>query len=197
MEKSKEINQTVGDHEVREALRKARREMPEEGKVLAKRIFTDTLIPVMGNKYAYHDFLSRNQDRGVHVHVDLNDFGDFNKKFGDHAGDEVIQAFGNMASKLSRLYRGKAFRFGGDEFKFHFDTFKSARKFVSDLAGSLDKAPSAYGDHKLSASVGIGSGRDHAERAMMEAKQAKQAAALPAGQAATHVRSSIEFPGKD
>ena len=185
------------DPAMMDALRKARAEIPEAGRVLARKIFTDTLVPAVGNRYAYNDFLSRHHSDGVHVKIDNNDFGSVNKKFGDHAGDEILQAYGSMASKLSRLYRGKAFRVGGDEWAHHFDTFKSARKFVSDLTGALDRAPAAYGDHKVSDSVGIGSSRDHAERALMEAKAAKKAAGAPEGQAANHIRSSIEFSDKD
>ena len=184
------------DPKTKEALGQVRQAMPEQGKELARKIFTDTLIPAMGNKAAYHDFLSRNHDKGVHVHVDLNDFGEFNKQHGDHTGDEVIQAFGNMSNKLSRLYKGKSHRFGGDEFKYHFNDFRHARKFTSDLTGALEKAPAVRG-HKLSISLGMGSNRDHAERALIEAKEAKKGAGAPAGTAANHIRSSIEFKDKE
>lgn len=161
--------------------------MPEEASVLARRIYTDTLVPMMGNKFAYTDFLTRHMDKGIHVHVDLNDFGEFNKVHGDLVGDEILAAFGAMASRLSRLYRGKAFRFGGDEFKFHFESFKVARKFVADLVKSLSGA--CLRDLHVTASIGIGNGRDRAERALMVAKARKK----ENGGQTSYVSSEISF----
>lgn len=137
---------------------------------LTSAMLTDTMVKGMGNKAAYKRHLETNRDRGVHVHVDLNDFGQINKIHGEQVGDEAIIKFGNLAHQLSRKYGGKSFRNGGDEFKFHFHDPETAHRFVRELQSQLESVPKIGGTHNLSASIGIGRNFDEAEQAVIQAK---------------------------
>lgn len=143
----------------------------QDANVLARGMYTDIMVPKMGNKMAYNDHLQRHADNGYHVHVDLNDFGQINKKHGDMAGDEAIKQFGHIGSETSRMFGGKAHRFGGDEFKFWFHKPEQAHGFARELRARLEKHPKVRGTHNLAASIGIGYTPDHAEGALLEAKK--------------------------
>lgn len=142
----------------------------DDANVLARGMYTDTLIPKVGNKMAYNDFLSRNDNSGTHVHADLNDFGQINKLHGDAVGDQAIKRFGNIASETSRMFGGKSFRPGGDEFKFWFHKPEQAHGFARELRARLEREPKIAGTHNLAASIGLGHNRNHAENALLEAK---------------------------
>lgn len=142
-----------------------------DANLLARGMYTDTMVPKMGNKMAYNDFLSRNGDKGYHVHADMNDFGQINKFHGETMGDDAIKRFGTIASEVSRMFGGKAFRNGGDEFKFWFHKPEHAHGFARELRARLEKHPKIGGTHNLAASIGIGFNRDHAESALLEAKK--------------------------
>jgi GGDEF domain-containing protein len=134
-------------------------------------MYTDTMVPKMGNKLAYNDHLSRNGNSGYHVHVDMNDFGQINKQHGERMGDHAIKQFGGLSSEVSRMFGGKAFRNGGDEFKFWFHRPEAAHGFARELRSRLEKQPKVGGTHNLAASVGIGYNPDHAESSLLEAKK--------------------------
>jgi GGDEF domain-containing protein len=150
---------------------RAGRGTADDANVLARGMYTDTMVPKMGNKLAYNDFLQRHGNSGTHVHVDMNDFGQINKKHGEKVGDVAIKTFGNHASELSRKYGGKAFRNGGDEFKFHFARPEQAHGFSRELRQRLEGLPKVAGTHNYAASIGIGHNPDHAEEALLEAKK--------------------------
>jgi diguanylate cyclase (GGDEF)-like protein len=145
-----------------------------EAGTVARGLYTDTMIPKMGNKMAYQDFLTRNRNSGTHVHVDMNDFGQINKYHGEATGDEAIKRFGGLAQETARAMGGKSFRNGGDEFKFWFHKPEHAHAFARELRTRLG-AESKVGSngrltHNLAASVGIGHNPDHAESALLAAK---------------------------
>jgi GGDEF domain-containing protein len=144
---------------------------PKDANVIARGLYTDTMIPKMGNKLAYNDHLARHKDDGYHVHVDMNDFGQINKFHGEKTGDDAIRNFGNAASEVSRMFGGKAYRNGGDEFKFWFHKPEAAHGFARELRSRLEKMPKAGGTHNYAASIGIGFNPDHAESALLEAKK--------------------------
>ena len=129
----------MADTDTKQALAEVRAKMPEHGKVLAKKLFTDTLVPAAGNLNAYNDFLTRHADHQFHVHLDNNDFGLINKLHGDLAGDDALRVFGTTASKISRKHRGKFFHVHGDEWKAAFDSLDQAKGFVSELHNSISK----------------------------------------------------------
>lgn len=150
---------------------RAGRATPADANAVARGIYTDTMVPRMGNKLAYQDHVARNGNQGYHVHVDMNDFGQINKQHGEKMGDAAIKQFGGLSNEVSRLFGGKSFRNGGDEFKFWFHKPEQAHGFARELRARLEKQPKVGGTHNLAASVGIGFNPDHAESALLEAKK--------------------------
>lgn len=144
---------------------------PGDAAVVARSLYTDTMVPRLGNKMAYNEFLQRHGNDGYHVHLDLNDFGQINKLHGEAMGDEAIKRAGNIISEVSRTFGGKAFRNGGDEFKTWFHKPEAAHGFARELRARLERQPKIGGTHNLAASIGIGFNRDHAEGALLEAKK--------------------------
>lgn len=144
---------------------------PQDANLLARGMYTDTMVPKMGNKMAYNDHLTRHGNTGYHVHVDMNDFGQINKQHGERMGDQAIKAFGGIASDTSRTFGGKAYRNGGDEFKFWFHRPEQAHGFARELRSRLEKQQKIGGTHNLAASVGIGYNPEHAEGSLLEAKK--------------------------
>lgn len=142
-----------------------------DANLLARGMYTDTMVPKMGNKIAYNDHLSRHGNDGYHVHVDMNDFGQINKQHGERTGDQAIKQFGGIASDVSRTFGGKAYRNGGDEFKFWFHRPEQAHGFARELRSRLEKQPKVGGTHNLAASIGIGYNPNHAESSLQEAKK--------------------------
>ena len=143
---------------------------PEHGDVIGRHIYQDSMTG-LGNKFSYEDFLSRNHDKGTHVLTDMNDFKEINKLHGNEVGDQAIKRFGELAGKLSRSMGLKGHRIGGDEFSFHAETPEKAQAFAHQLKRQLEKEPKIGNTHNLSASIGIGSGKAHAEKSLIEAKK--------------------------
>lgn len=160
---------STSDISLKKALAETRKFNPAVGKVLAKHIYTDTLCPWVGNRFAYNDFLSRHKHHGIHVSVDLNSFSNINNTQGHLAGDEAIKKFFKISSEISRGLKGKNFRVGGDENRLFFDSPKAAETFASMLKERL--STEKIGDHILSASVGIGYTPEEAELALKQAKE--------------------------
>jgi len=160
------------DISLSEALKITRQNNPQAGKVLAKHIYTDSMTGgKIGNYHAYKDFLSRHQNAGIHLSVDGNSFGSINKDHGWEMGNEAIkQLFGAM-SEVSRKYGLKLFRTGGDEGRLHASTPERANGFVKELTEKLAQMHKVGGNHQLSVSVGMGYTPEHAEKAMILAKQ--------------------------
>lgn len=167
---------------------------PEALKILTAHIFKDTMVPSMGNKKAYQDFLSRPRG-GVHVHIDLNDFGTINKVHGFETGDSAIKAAGQamrnaIDSSVSKKV-AKAFRVGGDEFRIYVPTHEHAARLVRALKQHWDKIPPIEGTHSVSGSIGIGHTPETAENALIQAKTAKKSSGYKLGEAKTHAHSAI------
>jgi GGDEF domain-containing protein len=177
------------DPQLAQALQSTRQLAPEAAKVLARHMFSDGLVPRLGNKLAHDEFLNSHKNDGVHVHLDMNDFGQINKYHGQEVGDEAIKKFGNILSDVSRMIGGKAYRTHGDEFALHFPTVDHAHSFARELRARLEAEPKIgpvphpnvaqevlgvnpnYKGHNLAASIGIGYSPDHAEGALLEAKK--------------------------
>lgn len=141
---------------------------------LARAIYHDVLVPGVGNKLAYRDFLSRPRG-GVHVTLDLNDFKNINDTHGYEAGDNAISNAGQSFSEASRANRGKLFRVGGDEFRAHFESPEQAYSFLRDAQQHFGNLQPAGGTHRLSFSAGLGESPEHADSALHQAKAAKAA----------------------
>lgn len=159
------------DPELAQALQAFRQSgMRQHADTIARHLFSDKMVPKMGNKAAYEDFLTRNKAKGIHVHADLNDFGQINKLHGEQEGDKAIKAFGNTAAEVSRMFGGKSFRNGGDEFKFHFQKPEQAHGFARELRSRLENLSPAGGTHNIATSIGMGYTPEHAEKSMIGAK---------------------------
>jgi GGDEF domain-containing protein len=171
---------------------------PDALRTVNQTLFTDTMIPSIGNKAAYNDFLTRPRE-GVHVHLDGNDFGSINKMHDHETGNRAIIAMGRalrsaMDESVGRK-NGKLFRTGGDEFVAHVPSHEHAALFARSLRSKLEGVPAIRGTHRLSMSLGFGPTHDHAEEALKDAKAAKKAANAPLGQAKTHAASRM--PGRE
>ena len=171
----------------------------EEADFFARRQAQDSMIPNMGNKLAYQALSTAHANDGIHVHVDLNDFGQINKYHGDAKGDEAIIRFGFLAQKISMAFDGKSMRSGGDEFKFWFPNTEAAFSFARELRTVLEKEGKIAGTHNLSASLGIGYNTVQAEKALLTAKaqlgpmgpDGKRTNIHPVGNAPTVVNSEL------
>lgn len=170
---------------------------PDALKTINKHLFTDTLVPTIGNRMAYKDFLSRPRE-GVHVHIDMNDFGALNKApFNYEIGNQAIMATGRalreaMDESVGRKY-GKTFRISGDEFRAHVPDKEGAAAFARAFRAKLEGIPAVQGTHRLSASIGTGLTPESAEDSLLQAKGQKSLAAKPKGQAETHVHFHPEL----
>lgn len=164
---------------------------PDSARFLAQRLFSDSMVKGVGNKLAFEDFLSRKRG-GVHVMLDANDFGRINKKWGQSVGDDAIRAMGGAFSRASRAHGGKLFRVGGDEFRAHFESPEQAYAFVRSARQEMENLPPVRGEHFHSASIGLGHSPEHAEQALIHAKNAKQRAGYIPGQAQTHAHSLLQ-----
>ena len=171
---------------------------PDALKVITGHVFKDSMVPAVGNRKAYEDFLSRPRP-GVHIHLDANDFGSINKQHGFKAGDEAIKAYGtairNAVDESVGRKNAKVFRVGGDEVMLHVPSHEHAAKFVRNLKSHFDKIPAVGGTHKISASIGVGESPETAEHGLIQAKTAKKSMGYTLGQAKTHAYSSI--PGHE
>lgn len=166
---------------------------PETLKAITQHMFVDSMVPGVGNKHAYRDFLLRTK-KGYHVRIDANDFGGINKEHGFETGDGAIRALGgalrsSMDSSVGQKH-GKLFRIGGDEFHAFVPTHEHAAKFLREARSQLDSIPPINGTHNLSISAGIGPSTFHAEKSLIAAKNAKKSMAYLPGQARTHVHSN-------
>lgn len=153
---------------------------PKEMETLHRELYGDQMVPEIGNKRAYKDFLSRPKD-GVHIMMDANDFKSINDEHGHHAGDEAIKHMGNsMRQAMDETVgqdQGKLFRFGGDEFAAHVPTHEHAAQFARALRSKLEGTPAIGGTHRLSVSLGMGHNPEAADQALnLHAKGAKNSA---------------------
>jgi diguanylate cyclase (GGDEF)-like protein len=167
---------------------------PQALETLQRHLFSDTMVPVMGNKAAYADFLARPKP-GVHIHLDANQFKNVNEKFGHEVGNQAITSMGNairsaLDESVGRKH-AKSFRSGGDEFIAHVPTHEHAARFARALRSKLDAIPAIQGQHRLSTSMGWGPTPEHAEAALMDAKAAKNAAGYAPGQAKNHAAAHM------
>jgi GGDEF domain-containing protein len=171
---------------------------PKVLQTLTSEIFTDKMIPGLGNKKAYEDFMTRPKE-GVHIRLDGNDFGSINKLHGFETGNAAITSMGGALRQAMDeavgSKHGKAFRIGGDEFHAFVPDYESAARFARHLRGKLESIPEIGGTHKLSFSIGLGHTPEHAEQAMIKAKGAKKTAGYASGMAKTHVHSLV--PGRE
>ncbi len=163
------------DKEIADLLQRIRtgQTRPEDADLLHEKFHQDTMVPTMRNKAAYQDHLENYGNSGIHVHADMNDFGQVNKLHGEPEGDKAITQFGQLAQPIAQKFGGRSFHNGGDEFKFWFLHPDHAHLFARELQNKMDEwsATNRFGGtHRMAASLGIGFNRDHAEQALQVAK---------------------------
>jgi GGDEF domain-containing protein len=174
-----------------EALKATKKLNPEAAKVLANHVYKDQMVPKMGNRFAFEDHLKRHKNTGFIVSADLNGLSELNKVHGHYAGDHAIKAAFNAMADVSRQMQGKAHRVGGDEARFHFTTPERAHAFMKESSKALDQLPKVPGtNHKVSVSMGAGFNHDHAEKALMLAKD-------KLGPLVNGKRQKINAPGQE
>ena len=142
----------------------------DQAKVMARHLFQDLAVPRLGNRAAYQDFLARHGNSGVHASIDQNSFSAVNKLFSQSKGDEAIKQFGNVLADVSRQMGGKAFHVSGDEWHAHFAKPEQAHGFARELRSRLEKLPLIGGKIQHAGAIGIGHSKDHAEQALLQAK---------------------------
>lgn len=152
---------------------------------LRREMYSDEMVPELGNKRAYRDFLKTAPPGGAHIMLDANGLKSINDQLGHEHGDRAIVAMGGA---LRRAIDGtvgpgaaKAHRFGGDEFHIHVDNPQHAPVVLRRLHQELESIPHLQGTHKLSMSAGIGASPAHADQALYHAKDQAHAAVAAAG----------------
>jgi len=160
---------------------------PEDYDTIRKELFEDEMVPGIGNKRAYRDFLETQPARqGVHVMMDANDFKSINDELGHEQGDNAIRTMGDaMQRAMTRTYegqdpQGKLHRFGGDEFSAHFPQYEHASRFLCHLCTELEGVPAVGGTHKLSISAGLGETPQQADFALNSGAKVQKKSAVAA-----------------
>lgn len=163
-------------------------------KAIQRAIYLDPMVPSIGNKHAYHDMLTRHSNDGSHLVLDANNFKTINDKYGHAAGDAAIKSLFTAAREAADIVGKKhlkVFRTGGDEGYVHAATPEHGKQWAKVFKQKLDALPPINGVHKLSASVGMGSNPEQADRAMYMAKERKGASGLAPGQNSSYIHSLV------
>jgi GGDEF domain-containing protein len=164
---------------------------PDQTNLMVRTMFHDTLIPSIGNRKAYKEFLSE-APPGVHVHINANDMWHLNKTHGPETGNLALAAIGKAVGQSMEESAGKkarAFRTGGDNFVVHVPKHEDAALFARNLRTKLEGIPTVRGTHKLSVSMGLGDSAEQAHEAMKTAKAKKIANQKILGQSESHIHS--------
>jgi GGDEF domain-containing protein len=165
-----DLAKSDSNQELKTALATIRKHSPESGKVIAKHIYIDTLTGNVGNRFAWINFLKKHSRDGIHLAGDLNSFRHLNNTQGHDVGDQAIKTFFNISTKISRKFGGKQFRPHGDESKLWFPTPERAQGYIEELKKALNEQEKIGGQHKISVAMGQGYTPEHAEKALMSAK---------------------------
>lgn len=147
-------------------------------KVFRRLVFSDKMIPCIGNKYAFEEFLNK-QKVGLYCVIDINSFKQVNDLFGHSVGDEVIVKVGKAirAASIERYKltgcRAKVFRVGGDEFVVFLDSAEDYQLFFQVLHNHISSLEYVAEQYKLSVSLGCGSSYEMADSFLLKAKEIK------------------------
>lgn len=191
---------------------------PEHVDAMRQFVFGDSLTRGIGSKKSYLAFLDglqRSKQRGSHIMIDGNDFGQINKdpEYGNAGGDAAITMYGKaLRGAVDSLGEGKTtklHRLGGDEFHVfvaekpgetpaqHAQRVNAVyHTFRNNLEAAVP--PKQFSGlntkYKLSASVGAGKSPRAADVSLTRAKDMKRQANRPKGQAESHYHSMLESP---
>ncbi|MGY2572138.1 diguanylate cyclase domain-containing protein [Vibrio sp. C8] len=81
--------------------------------IFHKRSITDELTRLKNRLALYKKYGGSFPNRKILVYLDINKFKDINDTYGHNIGDKVLK---QLASNIKRLWKGDAYRIGGDEF---------------------------------------------------------------------------------
>ena len=152
---------------------------PDVAHMLTQHLYAHPLVPTVGNKKAYEDFMAKKPKGGAWVHMDGASFGQINKDHGHHVGDEAIKMMGHSARTAADHVAPKGARVwfpGGDEAVVHLPSIEHAHAFVHKMNEHLSSHAPIGGTHKLAMNMGIGENPESAEKALISAKKEKKAA---------------------
>lgn len=147
-------------------------------RVFRRLVFGDKMIPSIGNKYAFEEFLNKGKS-GVYCVIDINSFKQVNDMYGHEVGDEVIIKLGKAIRGASTDYhkstnrRSKVFRIGGDEFVVFLESIIGYQEFFSILHRYVFALDLVKNNHRISISVGCGSTYSIADSYLLKAKEIK------------------------
>jgi diguanylate cyclase (GGDEF)-like protein len=146
---------------------------PELEAAFSKHIYHDSMVPGVGNKFAFSDFQSKNKP-GVYGSLDMNNFKHINDQHGHTTGDEAIKTVGGaLREAAAKSNRVKLFRSGGDEFAIHAETPEDAHSFLRTARANMEAVLPIRGVHQPSFSIGLGHDFATADKALLEAKKSK------------------------
>ena len=146
---------------------------PKHERLLTRHIYEDHMVPGIGNKKAFSDFIAEKKP-GVYGSVDLNNFKHINDKFGHLKGDQAIKNIGGaLKAAAQKAGNIKLHRTGGDEFVVHAPDEGTMHQFIRHARSHMDSMPKIQGVHKPSFSIGIGHNYPTADKALKQAKAQK------------------------
>lgn len=168
---------------------------PDHYENIRRELYQDEMVPSIGNKRAYNEFLLNDGRGGVHIMLDANDFKSINDDLSHQHGDQAIKAMGEALRRTVDTHIGsenaKVHRFGGDEFHVHVPSQEHAAIFLRQLRSELEAIPPVGGTHKLSMSAGTGVDPTSADLALKEGAKAQKKAAIAALGGDPHSRHGL------
>ncbi len=165
------------DPEITELLNRIRsgKTNSDDAARVERHLYSDTMVPGARNKAAYENHLEDYGNSGVHGAIDLTALGMINKLHTEIGGDKAIKDMGDILHRTASKYGIRLFRPGGDEFAIHALEPEHAHRFARDFEKAVDDYHKVNGPiggtHRLGASIGLGYSREHAGRALIEAKK--------------------------
>lgn len=152
---------------------------PKVEKIIRKLIFCDKMVPSMGNKYAFEEFLSKNK-KGLYCVIDVNSFKKINDDYGHQKGDEVIIQVGEALHLTALKYfqrakhRMKIFRVGGDEFVVYLEHPYNHQILFEELYSCLQTISFKETMPNVTVSLGCGLNYSQADAYLLKAKMKKK-----------------------
>ena len=125
----------------------------EESVEYPESMIKDSLLPKVGNRFAYEH---RDPEPRIHVVINIDDVGFVNEQYGHAHGDQLIRATGELLADHAARQEGETYRLGGDTFAFLFEKPQQVELFLRDGTMAFkDFTPiGAYGRPSFSAGVG-------------------------------------------
>lgn len=118
---------------------------------------TDNLTKLRNRRALYRRYRRGVSPSNTLLYLDLNDFKSINDTYGHEIGDKVLK---QLASRINHVWRGKAYRIGGDEFVLIGDVKgEELTSVVNKLQSFLFICTERDISFEVTAAVGVSSGR--------------------------------------